>query len=67
MPLLFIGSLGLPEILIIAALVLVIFGGSRLPQLGAGMGQGIRNFKNALFTKDDDAIEDGEDDPRDRQ
>jgi sec-independent protein translocase protein TatA len=41
------GSLGVPEVLIILLVVLVIFGGSRLPELGKGIGKGIRNFKDA--------------------
>ena len=52
MPLLF-GPLGGPELLILGLLVLVIFGAKRLPQLGAGLGQGIRNFKESLSGKDE--------------
>jgi len=42
--------LGLPELLIIFFIILVVFGASRLPELGRGLGRGIRNFKDA--TKD---------------
>ena len=42
------GSLGVPELLIILAIVLLIFGYSRLPQLGKGLGQSIRNFRQGL-------------------
>lgn len=42
------GSLGVTELLIILAIVLLIFGYSRLPQLGKGLGQGIRNFRQGL-------------------
>lgn len=41
------GSLGLPEILIIFLIIIVIFGASRLPEIGRGLGRGIRNFKEA--------------------
>jgi sec-independent protein translocase protein TatA len=41
------GSLGLPEILIIVTILIVIFGANRLPELGRGLGRGIRNFKEA--------------------
>ena len=41
---------GIPEMLIILAIVVLIFGASRLPELGKGIGKGIRNFKDA--TKD---------------
>jgi sec-independent protein translocase protein TatA len=42
------GSLGLPELLIILLIVIVIFGASKLPQLGKGIGEGIKNFRNSL-------------------
>ena len=44
------GSLGLPELLVILFIVILVFGASRLPELGKGIGKGIRNFKDA--TKD---------------
>jgi len=40
-------GLGLPELLLILVIVVVLFGGSKLPQLGAGLGKGIKNFKDA--------------------
>jgi sec-independent protein translocase protein TatA len=43
-----LGSIGLPELLIIFLIVVVIFGATRLPQLGRGIGEGIRNFRNAI-------------------
>jgi sec-independent protein translocase protein TatA len=42
--------LGVPELLVILAIVVLIFGASRLPELGKGLGRGIKNFKDA--TKD---------------
>jgi sec-independent protein translocase protein TatA len=42
------GSLGVPELLIILLIVLIIFGASKLPQLGKGLGQGLRNFKDSV-------------------
>jgi sec-independent protein translocase protein TatA len=41
-------GLGMPELLIILVIALVIFGGSRLPQLGEGLGKAIRGFKKGL-------------------
>jgi sec-independent protein translocase protein TatA len=38
---------GIPELLIILAIVILIFGASRLPELGKGIGRGIKNFKDA--------------------
>ena len=42
------GSLGVPELLIIFAIILVVFGAGKLPQLGKGLGQGIANFRDGL-------------------
>lgn len=41
-------GLGLPELLVILVIVVVIFGASRLPQLGRGLGEGISNFREGL-------------------
>ncbi len=43
-----LGKLGLPEILVILAIALLIFGPGRLSELGKGLGEGIRNFKSAV-------------------
>ena len=40
-------GLGLPELLIILAIIILIFGASRLPEIGRGIGKGIKNFKDA--------------------
>jgi sec-independent protein translocase protein TatA len=42
------GSIGVPELLLILLIVIIIFGAGKLPQLGKGMGEGIRNFRNSL-------------------
>ena len=39
--------LGMPELLVILFLVVLIFGANRLPELGRGIGKGIKNFKEA--------------------
>ncbi len=44
----FIGNISLPELLVILAIILVLFGASRLPEAGKALGVGIRNFKKAL-------------------
>ena len=41
-------GLGLPELLLILLLVVVLFGTSRIPELGRGLGEGIKNFKKGL-------------------
>jgi sec-independent protein translocase protein TatA len=54
--------IGVQELLIILLIVLVIFGASKLPQLGRGLGEGIRNFKKGL--KDDSKSSQDQDDVR---
>jgi len=44
----FLGSIGLPEWIVIIGLALLIFGGKRLGEIGKGLGEGIRNFKTAV-------------------
>jgi sec-independent protein translocase protein TatA len=47
------GKLGLPEILLILAIALLIFGPSKLADLGKGLGEGIKNFKSAVKEGED--------------
>jgi sec-independent protein translocase protein TatA len=42
------GSLGAPEIIVIALIALLVFGAGRIADVGKGLGQGIRNFKQGL-------------------
>ncbi len=42
-----IGGIGMPELLVILVIILIIFGAGKLPEIGAGLGKGIRNFKKA--------------------
>lgn len=53
--LMLIGGLGTPEILIIAIVILLLFGGKKIPELMKGMGKGIRNFKKGLNEDDDNS------------
>jgi sec-independent protein translocase protein TatA len=43
-----LGGLGFPEILVIALLAVILFGGKKIGDVGKGLGEGIRNFKSAL-------------------
>lgn len=40
-------GIGMPELIIILIIILVIFGAGKLPEIGSGIGKGIRNFKKA--------------------
>ncbi len=41
-------GLGTQELLVILLIVVIIFGANKIPQLGKGLGEGIKNFKNAM-------------------
>lgn len=45
---LFLGGLGLPEILVIALVVLLLFGGRKIPELMRGIGRGVRSFREGM-------------------
>ncbi|NLX19759.1 MAG: twin-arginine translocase TatA/TatE family subunit [Desulfobulbus sp.] len=47
-------GLGMPELVVILVIVVIIFGAGKLPEIGSGIGKGIRNFKEAT-RKDDEA------------
>jgi sec-independent protein translocase protein TatA len=46
------GPIGMPEMLIILVIIVLIFGASRLPEIGKGIGQGIKNFKGSIKETD---------------
>ena len=48
-----IGKLGLPELLLILAIALLIFGPGKLADLGKGLGEGIRNFRSSMKDGED--------------
>lgn len=43
-----LGPLGVPEILFIVLIIVLIFGARRLPDIGRGLGEGIRNFRGSM-------------------
>ena len=45
---LFLGNLGATEIILIALVVLLFFGGKKIPELMRGLGKGVRNFKDGM-------------------
>ena len=56
--LLFLGNIGGTEIIIIALIVLLIFGGKKIPELMKGLGKGVKNFKEGMKEIDDDIKKD---------
>lgn len=46
-------NLGMGELLVVLAIVLLVFGANRLPQLGEAVGKGIKNLKRGLKSEDD--------------
>ena len=52
--LLFLGNLGTVEIVFIAIVVLLLFGGKKIPELMKGIGKGVKNFKDGVKGLEDD-------------
>ena len=52
--LLFIGNLGAGEIIVIALVVLLLFGGKKIPELMKGLGKGVRSFKEGMNNIEND-------------
>jgi sec-independent protein translocase protein TatA len=48
------GRIGFPELLVILLIVLLLFGGAKLPQIAKSMGEAIREFKKSMNSKEDD-------------
>jgi sec-independent protein translocase protein TatA len=61
--LLFLPNLGTGEIIIIAIIVLLLFGGKKIPELMKGIGKGVRNFKDGVKGLEDDINLDDTDTP----
>ena len=47
-------GLGVPELLVILVIVLVLFGSSKLPQIGSGLGKAIRDFRKGISSAGND-------------
>ncbi len=54
-------GLGMPELIVILVIIVIVFGAGKLPELGAGLGKGIKNFKEATRSDDGEAKKIGED------
>jgi sec-independent protein translocase protein TatA len=53
------GRLGLPELLVIFVILVLLFGAAKIPMLGKGLGEGIRNFRKGLRGGGGDGGEEG--------
>lgn len=51
------GNIGIPELIIIMVIILLLFGASRLPEIGRGLGKGIKNFKESTRDEKDELRE----------
>jgi sec-independent protein translocase protein TatA len=56
-----------PELIILIVLIIIIFGARKLPELGKGIGEGIKNFKKSIRGDDDTKPKDKDEDDRDRK
>ncbi len=50
-------TIGFPELLVILVVAVLLFGGKKIPELAKGLGEGIKNFKNAVKNEEHDGDE----------
>lgn len=58
--------LGTPEIILIALIVLLLFGGKKIPEMMKGLGKGVKSFKDGMNGKEDDTKKDSSSDKNEK-
>ena len=59
------GSLGMPELIVILVVALVVFGPSKLPELGKSLGEAIRGFRKSVSEADKPSVENSDSQKKD--